>query len=614
MLAGKKTGGKITGDILVNGQPVDFTGSFSRIAGYVEQFDSHNAFSTVREAVMFSGRLRLPRKTTANELNEKVDHCLSVLGIKHLGDAIIGSPGFGGVSQEVRKKVTIAVELIMEPSLLFLDEPTTGLDSAGAFAVLSAMQLLAKAGGMTVVCTIHQPSAELAGMFDQMLLMKPGGELAYFGPFQQLPDWFKENNLGELAPGQNPADFALEQIKRASAGKDVKGNDVNIAKLYASSKLGSSCHDEISKGIMPEEEKRAYVPPRLVDSQPAFPTQLYVMTNRFFLSFIRNTSFIGIRYSLAIFMGFVVGTVFIQLGYDQQYSDQRISAIFVVLIFVMFTSNAFLPDIFFLRPIYFREQGSKMYDPLAFYLGRFISDIPFVVTEIFILCVMVYFICDLNPANHSQAFGLFFLTMLGVRWTSIFFTWAIGTAIESPNNANTIQSTYFNLMMILTGFILPGPYIAEWWIWFYDIAFLKYALHFLIANEMRSESFYCTSDELIPFSPTGNVFSSDSACSEITSYSASSTPTSSEYCNGVLHSIVRTECGRTAANLGQRQRLSYGNGMRNELRKVPIHMRRRRYASVRRGMVHRAHGGQPDRSLVFRYFLLHRRILRAPIH
>ena len=127
-----------------------------------------------------------------------------------------------------------------------------------------------------------------------------------------------------------------------------------------------------------------------------------MLCSRFFWSNIRNHSYIGIRFGLALFMGFVVGTVFVKLGYDQQYADQRISAIFVTLIFVMFTANAYLPDIFFLRPIYFREQGSRMYNPLAFYLGRWVADVPIVVLEIWLLTIMVYFIDNLNSGNHSS--------------------------------------------------------------------------------------------------------------------------------------------------------------------------------------------------------------------
>ena len=78
VLAGKKTSGHIEGEMLVNGRPKDET--FTRIAGYVEQNDAHNPMSTVREAIAFSGRMRLPQHVSNAELQMKVRNVLEVLG------------------------------------------------------------------------------------------------------------------------------------------------------------------------------------------------------------------------------------------------------------------------------------------------------------------------------------------------------------------------------------------------------------------------------------------------------------------------------------------------------------------------------------------------------
>ena len=122
VLASKKTTGHIYGEFLVDGKPID--SSFSTIAGYVEQFDSHNELSTVREAIEFSARLRCPQDWTEERIKNKVESVMKILGIDHLQNKRIGNPLTSGVSPEVRKKVTIAVELVMEPKVLFLDEPT----------------------------------------------------------------------------------------------------------------------------------------------------------------------------------------------------------------------------------------------------------------------------------------------------------------------------------------------------------------------------------------------------------------------------------------------------------------------------------------------------------
>ena len=100
--------------------------------------------------------------------------------------------------------------------------------------------------------------------------------------------------------------------------------------------------------------------------------------------------------------------------------------------------------------------------------------------------------------------------MLGVRWVSVCSSRGpLALLVELPTNANTLQSTYFNLQMILTGFIIPGPYIPSWWVWLYDITYCHWALSFLIANETRSQNYNCLPTQLIPYTnaalSTGNL-------------------------------------------------------------------------------------------------------------
>jgi hypothetical protein len=101
VLAGKKTGGKISGTLLINGRPRG--PDFSHIAGYVEQFDSHNPFSNLREAIYFSGRLRLPPETSSADVEKKVDNVLDILGLNHLQWEMIG----GCVQQYYHYRISI---------------------------------------------------------------------------------------------------------------------------------------------------------------------------------------------------------------------------------------------------------------------------------------------------------------------------------------------------------------------------------------------------------------------------------------------------------------------------------------------------------------------------
>ena len=110
-----------------------------------------------------------------------VDEVMELVELKNLKNAIVGLPGITGLSTEQRKRLTIAVELVANPSIIFMDEPTSGLDARAAAIVMRTVRNTVDTG-RTVVCTIHQPSIDIFEAFDELLLMKRGGQVIYSGP------------------------------------------------------------------------------------------------------------------------------------------------------------------------------------------------------------------------------------------------------------------------------------------------------------------------------------------------------------------------------------------------------------------------------------------------
>jgi len=437
---------------------------------------------------------------------------------------------------------------------------------------MSAVRLLARS--ISVICTIHQPSAEIVGMFDWLLLMRPGGFVVYFAKMKNLPDWFRQHGLGDCPPEKNIADFALEQVKKFDSsyvqkmetGKKEEAKDgkaappsnqpevhfgaesgieleeqkskeavvlKDIALEFANSTEGQATITKVQAGIVPRTFAIDPEGPvsQMVSGGPrvSFLVQFKELTERFFLATVRNRQVLGVRVFLTLFMGFVVGTVFFQLSFSQSDADQRVSAVFVTLLFVMFTANAALPDIFFARPMYFRETGADMYSAASFYLARYFADIPFIIGECLLLALMIQFIATLATANNvGPFFGWFFLALLAVRWASMAATYAIGYLIESANNANTIHATYFNLLFAMSGFLIPGSDIGVWWIWFYYLNFLQWGLSFISANMERYQLYTCdisspASGQMIP------VFPADVKCPLITGVNSLPGPTGSNY-------------------------------------------------------------------------------------
>lgn len=101
---------------------------------------------------------------------EFVNEVLETIELDEIRDASVGIPGVNGLSTEQRKRLTIAVELVSNPSIIFMDEPTSGLDARAAAIVIRAVKNVADTG-RTVVCTIHQPSIEIFEAFDEVIIL-----------------------------------------------------------------------------------------------------------------------------------------------------------------------------------------------------------------------------------------------------------------------------------------------------------------------------------------------------------------------------------------------------------------------------------------------------------
>lgn len=114
----------IEGEVRLNGH-LQEEKSFRRCAGYVEQFDMQSPQLTIRETVDFSARLRLDENdpaVTAESIEKFVEQTLDMLELTNVQDLQVGSDDSGGLSFEQKKRLSIAVELVANPSILFLDE------------------------------------------------------------------------------------------------------------------------------------------------------------------------------------------------------------------------------------------------------------------------------------------------------------------------------------------------------------------------------------------------------------------------------------------------------------------------------------------------------------
>ena len=103
-----------------------------------------------------------------------IEEVMELVELNTLRQGLVGLPGINGLSTEQRKRLTIAVELVANPSIIFMDEPTSGLDARAAAIVMRTVRNTVDTG-RTVVCTIHQPSIDIFEAFDEVTSPNTGG-------------------------------------------------------------------------------------------------------------------------------------------------------------------------------------------------------------------------------------------------------------------------------------------------------------------------------------------------------------------------------------------------------------------------------------------------------
>ncbi|XXG63703.1 hypothetical protein AAC387_Pa05g1829 [Persea americana] len=194
VLAGRKTGGYIEGRITISGY-LKKQETFARISGYCEQNDIHSPYVTVYESLLYSAWLRLSTEVDSDTRKLFIEEVMELVELTSLRNSLVGLPGVNGLSTEQRKRLTIAVEPVANPSIIFMDEPTSGLDARAAAIVMRTVRNTVDTG-RTVVCTIHQPSIDIFEAFDELFLLKRGGEEIYVGPLGhnscQLIQYFEQ--------------------------------------------------------------------------------------------------------------------------------------------------------------------------------------------------------------------------------------------------------------------------------------------------------------------------------------------------------------------------------------------------------------------------------------
>ena len=298
----------VSGEILINGLNLHSNHKeLEGMIGYIPQDDLLMEELTVRQNLLFNARLCLDGHTS-QEVDESVNNLLTELDLFDAKDLKVGSPLNKFISGGQRKRLNIALELIREPHLLFVDEPTSGLsstDSENVIALLKEQTLK----GKLVLSTIHQPSSELFKQFDHLIVLDRGGYAVYSGNpieaityFKKLADRVDASESECQACGHVNPDDILNVIE----ARDVDESGTFTAKRKSTPAEWYSLYREKIEAKMEFSSEKSPIPSHKFQVPGAF-RQFQIFFKRNLLSKLADRQFMSIALLVAPLLAFILG-------------------------------------------------------------------------------------------------------------------------------------------------------------------------------------------------------------------------------------------------------------------------------------------------------------------
>uniref|UniRef100_A0A3Q3WFF2 Broad substrate specificity ATP-binding cassette transporter ABCG2 n=1 Tax=Mola mola TaxID=94237 RepID=A0A3Q3WFF2_MOLML len=488
ILAARKDPSGLSGEVLVDRAPQP--PNFKCLSGYVVQEDVVMGTLTVRENLRFSAALRLPNSVPQSEKEARVNHLIKELGLTKVADSKVGTQMTRGISGGERKRTNIGMELIIDPSVLFLDEPTTGLDASTANSVLLLLKRMAS-HGRTIIMSIHQPRYSIYRLFDTLTLLV-SGKMVYHGPAPNALDYFA--NIGYLCePHNNPADFFLDVINGDSIattmtkahgsedfeelGSSRQSIEERLVEEYKNSSYSSDTRAELDR-ILQDKECFSCPKSRTITYNSSFFHQLRWVLKRTFQSLMLNPQASVAQLSVNIFLALIVGAIFWGVKDDQSGIQNRMGALFFITINQCFSTVSAAELFIMERKLFIHEYISGYYRVSVYFLAKILSDITLrTITSVIFSC-FVYFLIGLKST--AAAFLVFTLTVTLVAYTATAMTMAISADQSVVALANIFMTITFVFMMIFSGLLVNLPSIMDWLAWLKYFSIPRYGLAYVV--------------------------------------------------------------------------------------------------------------------------------------
>ncbi|DAZ97150.1 TPA: hypothetical protein N0F65_004764 [Lagenidium giganteum] len=503
---------RMEGDITFNGLDLDALGTrLPQFVAYVTQQDQHFPTLTVRETLEFahvcSGE-SLPKQAeeqlrygthdenklaldvSKSAFMHMVDLVLRQLGLTHCQDTVVGDAMLRGVSGGERKRVTTGEMEFGMKYATFMDEISTGLDSAATFDIVKSQRSLARQFGKTVVIALLQPAPEVFALFDNVILLNEG-HVVYNGPCDRVVEYF--SGLGIVCPpGRNVADFLLDvgtenQLKYETVGttKPPRSAD-EYAHAFEQSELQMYLLDRLRAPQDPvlEQEIANFIDPTPEFSLPVGASTRLLMQRQWRIA-MRNTPFLVGRALTTVLMGLFYGSVFYQ--FDSSNAQVVMGTIFTVVLFLALGQVAQLPTFIEARDVFYKQRRANFFRTASYVVSMSVSQVPLALAEAIVFGSITYWLCGF--VSSASAFILFevMLTLTSLAFAAWFFF--LSCIAPNVHVAKPLGMVSILMFVLFAGFVLSKNQIPDYFVWIYWIDPIAWCIRALAVNQYRSDNF-----------------------------------------------------------------------------------------------------------------------------
>ncbi|CAN6727793.1 unnamed protein product [Malus baccata var. baccata] len=477
---------RLSGLLEVNGNPRP---NKAHKFAYVRQEDLFFSQLTVRETLSLAAELQLPEISSSEERLEYVNSLLFKLGLISCADTIVGDVKVRGISGGEKKRLSVACELIASPSVIFADEPTTGLDAFQAEKVMETLRQLAQ-DGHTVICSIHQPRSSVYSKFDDIVLLTEGA-LVYAGPAHDEPlAYFSK--FGYNCPDHvNPAEFLADLISiDYSSAESVYSSQKRVDALVESFSQQASlvlyATPITRRGV--SNKGTEFSTKNRVQKKGAWWRQFRLLLKRAWMQASRDGPTNKVRARMSVASAVIFGSVFWRMGRSQTSIQDRMGLLQVAVINTAMAALTKTVGVFPKeRAIVNREHVKGSYTLGPYLLSKLLAEIPVGSAFPLMFGAILYPMARLHPT--LSRFGKFCGIVTVESFAASAMGLTVGAMVPTTEAAMAVGPSLMTVFLVFGGYYVNAENTPIIFRWIPSVSLIRWAFQGLCINEFRGLQF-----------------------------------------------------------------------------------------------------------------------------